>query len=287
MNKKTLLLPLLLICSAKFVRAQADISIAGDSSTAPIYVLDGTGTTAFNINQTGFGSIVVNGNFTFSMSSVATGDVTTSGTFAITGDDGGGLWDADFNGNTIYRIKKFGDFVIVNFNHTLSSAPGNQTIMGNTYTSATISSRGYMVLTGDWELMGLMSGVVNGFQSGRAALRHPYRNVHFEQTFADIESVVGGEWVADIDWVVAGTRLSGSGTLEVGADPNALDDFDIADPVDTVDLSIKGGVKGPIFSWTATGTGSDKRVSVKITNNNTDIIEGKNAINAAAQSRKF
>jgi len=288
MNQKTLLtVSLLLVSSAGLLRAEDDISIAGDSSTAPIYVLDGTGTTAFNINETVHGSIVVNGNFTFSMSSVATGDVTTNGTFAITGDDGGGLWEADFNGSTIYKIKKFGDFVVVNFNHTLNSVPGNQTIFGDAYTSATISSRGYMVLTGSWELMGFMSGVVNGFQDGRSTLRHSYRKTPFEQTFADVESVVGGEWVADIDWVVAGKKLSGTGTLEVGADPDALVDFDIADPVDTVDLAIKGSVKGPIFSWTAAGSGSDKKVSVKITNNDTDIVEGKNAIKAAAQSRNF
>jgi len=57
--------------------------------------------------------------------------------------------------------------------------------------------------------------------------------------------------------------------------------------VETVVQTVKGTVKNGIFSWTAAGTGADKKVQVKITNTNSDLVDNKNSVSAAAQTRKF
>jgi len=50
---------------------------------------------------------------------------------------------------------------------------------------------------------------------------------------------------------------------------------------------VKGTVKNGIFSWSASGSGADKKVSVKITNTHADLVDDKNSVSAAAQTRKF
>ncbi len=267
------------------------LEVSGTPETAPIYVLEGTATTTFLVD----GSINVTQNLTYSMDSAARGIVQTTGAMTIkrelqTDDETYYLsaWDAKLSTDSEYRIKNYGRFIVVEFNHSLQSDDGTSHIIdGEPCASATISSIGKMFLVNDedtFEFIGFMRGTVLGFDNnGRRVRNFGYRGVEFTQNISDLTSKDGwGSWSGSYDIEQTGRKLEGEGTLKIGS---------TSDPVDTITQNIKGSYnsKKDIFSWNAVGSETaDKRVTVKITHNGADeVIDGKNRIRAAAQNRKF
>jgi hypothetical protein len=260
------------------------LEVSGSPETAPIYVLEGSATTKFLVDET----IDVSQNLTYSMDSAAKGIVQTTGAMTIKRE----LsylpeWDAKLSAESEYRIKNFRDLILVEFNHRLKSDKGTpQMIEGEEYASAEISSIGKMWLIdeGDsYKFDGLMKGTVSGFdEKSNLVYKNNYR-VGFEQEISNMTSSKGwGAWSGFYTIEQMGRKLLGEGTLKIGSTD---------DPVDTIAQNIKGSYNGKkdIFSWNAAGSEtSDKKVTVKLTHTSADDpIEGKNRIRAAAQSRKF
>jgi len=226
-------------------------------------------------------------NFTFTMDNLSSGKVGTQGSMVITGDDGGGEWDATFVADTDYIIKQFGDLISVSFNHKLESASGTQKILDEEYPFATITSRGQMVLVpGEAALSGTMSGsILAGGQRINA-----YSSIPFTQEFTDIESAELGDWTALVNYAINGRKVVPSGpasTLSVGPSE---------DPIDTVPLEIKGSFnsKSGLLSLATKGAeAQDKKVTLRVVareegaEDELALVEGKNQIAAAAQKRKF
>lgn len=268
-----------------------EVIVSGDAESAPIYVLNGSGTTTMLIagpeagSEEAYPGLTVRQSFTFSMDSVASGNVNAQGTMAITGDDGGGEWNASFAADTVYKIKQYGDLISFQFNHTLQSASGSQTIVGVECDSATITSKGKATLVPeDGSFSGAMSGHINvvGFDSW------DYK-VPFTQEFSDIQAADLGDWEAILNYAVNGKKIVPSAT------PSKVAVGPAADPVDTVDLALKGtyNQKKDLFTWAAAGTGADKKVTIKVVaagsedSDEVNLVDDKSQISAAAQKRKF
>ena len=268
-----------------------EVIVSGDAASAPIYVLNGSGTTTMVINadnteddpENEFSGI--NQDFTFSMDSVASGNVDAQGTMNITGDDGGGEWNSSFVANTVYKIKQYGDLISYQFNHTLQSASGPQTIVGVESDSATITSKGKAALVSeDGSFSGTMSGHIkaDGFDSWDY-------DVPFTQEFSDIEAADLGDWEAVLSYAVNGKKIVPA------PEPSTVAVGPAEDPVDTVDLALKGtyNAKKDLFTWAAAGTGADKKVTIKVVaagsedSDEVNLVDDKSQISAAAQKRKF
>jgi hypothetical protein len=267
------------------------LEVSGTPETAPIYVLEGTATTTFLVEE----SINVIQNLTYSMDSAAKGIVRPIGAMTIKRElqtDGETYylseWDAKLSADSEYRIKNYGRFIVAEFNHKLKSDDGTAHIIdGEPCAEAIISSIGRMYLANEedtFEFEGFMRGRVLGFDdNGRSVRNYGYSRVGFTQNISDLTSKPGwGSWSGSYDIEQTGRKLEGEGTLKIGSS-----DF----PFDTITQNIKGSYnsKKDVFSWNAAGSDvADKRVTVKITHNGADeVIDGKNRIRAAAQNRKF
>lgn len=293
MNQLALYITTLAVLSIASLSAD-QVEISGDASTAPIYVLDGSGSTQLLINagnsgdpEEDFPGISVVQNFTFTMDNLSSGKVGTQGSMVITGDDGGGEWNAGFVADTDYIIKQFGELISVSFNHKLNSAPGSQTVLGEAYSSASITSKGQMVLVpGEAALSGTMSGsILAGGEKINA-----FSSIPFTQNFTDIESAELGDWTALVSYAINGRKVVPSGpasTLAVGPSD---------DPVDTVPLEIKGSFnpKNGLLSLATKGSeAQDKKVTLRVvareegSEDELALVDGKSQISAAAQKRKF
>ena len=293
MIKKTHLLLLLASVSLPVIYAD-QVEISGDASTAPVYVLDGTGTTTMVVNgdnseddpENEFPGLTVSQDFTFTMDNLGSGKVPTQGVMAITGDDGGGEWDAAFNAGTDYVIKQYGDLITISFNHKLQSASGSQTIVGEEVDEATITSRGKATLVPE-------DGSFSGTMSGRivAAGLDPWDyNVPFTQEFSDIQADDLGDWTAVVNYEVIGKKVIPA------EEPSTLSVGPSEDPVDTVDLAVKGSFnpKTEVLVLATKGEDpEDKKVVLKVTAKEDEspeglgLVEDKSQISAAAQKRKF
>jgi len=249
-----------------------EVEISGDAGSAPIYVLNGEAETDFLVD----GDINVEGSFIFSMDDAASPNVIALGDYHVTSWD----WDAELLASSTYKISSYGSIIKVAFNHLCGKKPGGRLLMEN-YECETgqILSKGvmYLVASNPYFLSGGMSGYVRGQMGGRTIKNCNYKNVAFTQSI-DVATADWGDWEGDWSLVTTGNKLTGSGTIQIGP---------TSDPVETVVQTVKGTVKNGIFSWTAAGTGADKKVQVKITNTNSDLVDNKNSVSAAAQTRKF
>jgi hypothetical protein len=249
------------------------VEISGDAESAPIYVLNGTADTTFLVD----GDINVAGSFIFSMDDAASPNVIAFGDYAVTSWD----WDADLQAASTYKISSYGNVIKVAFKHLCGKKPGGRLLMeGYECTTGQILSQGtmYLVAANPYFFSGGMSGFVRGQDFlGRTIKNCTYRNVAFTQT-VDVVTADWGDWAGEWNLVATGGKISGSGAIQVGPD---------SDPVETVSQTVKGTVKNGIFSWSASGSGGDKKVSVKITNTNAGLVDNKNSVSAAAQTRKF
>jgi hypothetical protein len=249
------------------------VEISGDAESAPIYVLNGTADTTFLVD----GDINVAGSFIFSMDDAASPNVIAFGDYAVTSWD----WDADLQAASTYKISSYGNVIKVAFKHLCGKKPGGRLLMeGYECTTGQILSQGtmYLVAANPYFFSGGMSGFVRGQDFlGRTIKNCTYRNVAFTQT-VDVVTADWGDWAGEWNLVATGGKISGSGAIQVGPD---------SDPVETVSQTVKGTVKNGIFSWSASGSGGDKKVSVKITNTNAGLVDNKNSVSAAAQTRRF
>jgi hypothetical protein len=249
------------------------VEISGDAESAPIYVLNGEADTTFLVD----GDINVAGSFIFSMDDAASPNVIAFGDYAVTSWD----WDADLQAASTYKISSYGNVIKVAFKHLCGKKPGGRLLMeGYECTTGQILSQGtmYLVAANPYFLSGGMSGFVRGQDFlGRTIKNCTYRNVAFTQT-VDVATADWGDWAGEWNLVATGGKISGSGIIQIGPD---------SDPVETVSQTVKGTVKNGIFSWSASGSGADKKVSVKITNTHADLVDNKNSVSAAAQTRKF
>jgi len=283
------------------------LEVSGDSSTAPIYTLDGSADTQLEILD-GSGIICIQ-TLDFNLD-VPSGSIATTGDMTLSapdGDDGGNAWEAIFAVNSTYKIKQYGFSAYVSFNHKLNKNPSatNARINSVDYQTAQITSKGYMTLltedTSEYKFIGIMSGSVSGsngikagdgdlhdkpYSDGDAVKKDSYKyNVAFTQILNDISTAERGAWSAAIDFIISKKKIS--------TDPVSTSEIIIGpsdDPVDTITATTKGtyNAKTDIFSYTATGSGSDKKVSIKLTHKSDDsLIDNKNEIAAAAQKRKF
>jgi hypothetical protein len=283
---------------ASFVWAQSfTLEVSGDAETAPIYVLEGSATSQFVVD----GDISVDQALTYSTDSVALGAVATTGRLTITRAAysipyfwGGWMyelyrpgWDATFNADSNYSLRNYGRLIVASFNHRLNSpANESQFIDDATCSFARISSKGRMILVSEgdagFRFDGLMAGVVQGFNDqGRRIRNFPYRVFFTQSITGNFDVSEWGAWLATYQVEQSGRRITGSGVLEVGPE---------GDPVDIVPQNLRGSYNGKrgVFSWGAAGSDSDRRVTVKITHNDEDeLVQGKNHIKAAGQSRKF
>lgn len=297
----------ILAATAQAQTQNFNLQVSGDAATAPIYTMEGTATSQFSVD----GDLNVNQSLTYSMDSVASGAVNTTGDLTIKRDQDGptflyewrgrqywwyrSAWDAAFQANSTYGVASFGQLIVVNFNHRLTSPTGQAQIIDDTScNSAFISSRGRMFLISDsttdgFEFVGAMGGEVRGFNEfGGTIKRFPYRNVYFEQSITgDFSSPDWGSWVASYAVEQNGRRLAGQGDLYVGVD----DPADALEAFDHVEQNLSGSfnARRGIFSWGAAGAETtDRKVTVKITHNSEDqLIDGKNQISAAGQRRRF
>jgi hypothetical protein len=250
-----------------------DLEISGDAGSAPIYVLNGEAETDFLVD----GDINVDGSFIFSMDDAASPNVIAFGDYAVTSWD----WDADLQAASTYKISSYGNIIKVAFNHLCQKKPGGRLLMEN-YECETgqILSKGvmYLVASNPYFLSGGMSGYVRG-QVGRRTIKNcNYRNVFFTQTI-DVATADWGVWEGSWNLTTTGNKVSGSGTIQIGPD---------SDPVETVAQTVKGTVKNGIFSWSATGAGTDRKVKISVKHNATPaFVDTKNSVSAAAQTRKF
>lgn len=249
-----------------------DLEISGDAGSAPIYVLNGEADTDFLVD----GDINVDGSFTFSMDDAASPNVTALGDYHVTSWD----WDAELLASSTYKISSYGSIIKVAFNHLCGKKPGGRLLM-ESYECETgqILSKGvmYLVASDPYFLSGKMSGYVRGQVGGRTVKYCNYRNVAFTQSI-DVATADWGDWEGDWSLTATGNKVSGTGTIQIGPD---------SDPVETVVQTVKGTLRNGIYSWTAAGTGADKKIQVKITNTNSDLVDNKNSVSAAAQTRKF
>ena len=250
-----------------------EVEISGDAGSAPIYVLNGEADTDFLVD----GDINVDGSFVFSMDDAASPNVIAWGDYHVTSWD----WDAELLASSTYKISSYGNIIKVAFNHLCGKKPGGRLLMEN-YECETgqILSKGvmYLVASDPYFLSGGMSGYVRGLVGRRTVKNCNYKNVAFTQSI-DVATADWGDWEGLWSLTTNGRGVvSGTGTIQIGPD---------SDPVETVAQTVKGTFKSGIYSWSATGSGSDKKVSVKITNTNSDLVDNKNSVSAAAQTRKF
>lgn len=286
---------LLIVVPPAYQAISDEVIVTGNAESAPIYVLNGSGITTMLVGRPEAGSdevypgLTLSQAFTFSMDSAASGNVNAQGIMNITGDDGSGQWNASFAADTIYKIKQYGDLVSLQFNHTLQSVTGPQTLCGVECDSATITSKGKAILVPeDGSFSGEMSGHINavGFDSWDYGLQS---KVTFTQVFSDIEAADLGDWKAVLSYVVNGKKIAPAAepsTVAVGPDE---------DPVDTVALALKGtyNSKKDLFTWAANGMGADKKVTIKVVaagsedSDELNLVDDKSQISAAAQKRKF
>jgi len=250
-----------------------DLEISGDAGSAPIYVLNGEAETDFLVD----GDINVDGSFIFSMDDAASPNVNAFGDYAVTSWD----WDADLQAASTYKISSFGDIIKVAFNHLCQKKPGGRLLMEN-YECETgqILSKGvmYLVASNPYFLSGGMSGYVRGQVGGRTIKNCNYKNVAFTQS-VDVATADWGDWEGSWNLTTTGNKVSGSGTIQIGPD---------SDPVETVAQTVKGTVKNGIFSWSATGAGTDSKVKISVKHNATPaFVDEKNRVSAAAQTRQF
>ena len=104
-----------------------DVTVEGDASSAPIYTLEGTGTSDMDVD-----GVHVHQSFTYSMANVNSGAITSVGGYYITYSDPIYGWDVRFSGNSSYQIKSYGNSAVVSFNHNLNKADsGSSVIRGN------------------------------------------------------------------------------------------------------------------------------------------------------------
>lgn len=261
----------LLMCH---VASALEVEISGDAGSAPIYVLNGLAETDFLVD----GDINVDGEFVFSMDDAASPNVIALGDYHVTSWD----WDAELLASSTYKIASYGSIIKVAFSHLCGKKPGGRLLMeGYECQTGQILSKGvmYLVASNPYYLSGGMSGYVRGQVGGRTIKNCNYKNVPFTQSI-DVATADWGDWAGDwsLTMTTAGTKISGTGTIQIGPD---------SDPVETVAQTVKGTFKSGIYSWSATGSGSDKKVSVKITNTDFDLVDNKNSVSAAAQTRKF
>jgi hypothetical protein len=250
-----------------------DVEISGDAGSAPIYVLNGEAETDFLVD----GDINVDGSFIFSMDDAASPNVIAFGDYAVTSWD----WDADLQAASTYKISSYGNIIKVAFNHLCQKKPGGRLLMEN-YECETgqILSKGvmYLVASNPYFLSGGMSGYVRGQVGGRTIKNCNYKNVAFTQS-VDVATADWGDWEGSWNLTTTGNKVSGSGTIQIGPD---------SDPVETVAQTVKGTVKNGIFSWSATGAGTDSKVKISVKHNATPaFVDTKNSVSAAAQTRKF
>lgn len=249
-----------------------EVEISGDAGSAPIYVLNGQADTVFWVD----GDIRVDGSFIFSMDDAASPNVIALGDYHVTCWD----WDAELLASSTYKISSYGSIIKVAFSHLCGKKPGGRLLMeGYECETGQILSKGvmYLVASNPYYLSGGMSGYVRGQVGGRTIKNCNYKNVFFTQSI-DVATADWGDWEGDWSLTTNGSAISGTGTIQIGPD---------SDPVETVAQTVKGTFKSGIYSWSATGSGSDKKVSVKITNTNSDLVDNKNSVSAAAQTRKF
>ena len=250
-----------------------DLEISGDAGSAPIYVLNGEAETDFLVD----GDINVDGSFIFSMDDAASPNVIAFGDYAVTSWD----WDADLQAASTYKISSYGNIIKVAFNHLCQKKLGGRLLMEN-YECETgqILSKGvmYLVASNPYFLSGGMSGYVRGQVGGRTIKNCNYKNVAFTQSI-DVATADWGDWEGDWSLTATGNKISGTGTIQIGPD---------SDPVETVAQTVKGTVKNGIFSWSATGAGTDSKVKISVKHNATPaFVDEKNRVSAAAQTRQF
>jgi hypothetical protein len=249
-----------------------DIAIEGDADSAPIYLLNGTADTTFLVD----GDINVDGSFIFSMDDAASPNVFALGDYHVTSWD----WDADLQASSTYKISSYRNIIKIAFNHLCEKKPGGRLLMdGYECETGQILSKGvmYLVASDPYFLSGGMGGYVRGQVGGRTIKNCKYKNVAFTQSI-DVATADWGDWEGIWSLTTTGSKISGTGTIQIGPD---------SDPVETVAQTVKGTVKKGIFSWSAAGAGADKKVQVKITNTNSDLVDNKSSVSAAAQTRKF
>jgi|GEM_PF-6607950 len=250
-----------------------EVNISGDAGSAPIYVLNGEADTDFLVD----GDINVDGSFIFSMDDAASPNVIAVGDYHVTSWD----WDAELLASSTYKISSYGSIIKVNFNHLCGKKPGGRLLMEN-YECETgqILSKGvmYLVASNPYFLSGGMSGYVRGQVGGRTIKYCNYRNVAFTQSI-DVATADWGDWEGDWSLTATGNKVSGTGTIQIGPD---------SDPVETVVQTVKGTVRNGIFSWSAAGAGTDKKVKISVKHNAVPaFVDTKNSVSAAAQTRKF
>lgn len=261
-----------------------EVTVEGDSSSAPIYTLDGTGTSDMYVD----GTVHVHQSFTYSMANVNSGVVNSTGSYDITYNDPYYGWDCSFSGNSSYAIKAYGNLAVVSFNHKLNKADsGLSLIRGVWCNGGYITSRGNSYVMPDYTnggfyLYGYMSVSVNGKNnSGRVVVRYNRNWLWFSQTFGLNDSLDWAKWLGEFN-LSSNSKgvVTGTGDITFG---------DTSDPVDTVEQSVKGTLsKAGVYSWATTSVSkADRKVKVTIKNTASEVIDGKNTITAAAQSRKF
>jgi hypothetical protein len=269
MKLANLAIPVLLVCQSAIA---LEIEISGDAESAPIYVLNGQADTNFIVDS----DINVDGSFIFSMDDAASPNVIALGDYHVTRWD----WDAELQASSTYKICSYGNLIKVQFNHLCGKKPGGRLLMeGHECETGQILSTGvmYLVASNPYYLSGGMSGYVRGQVGNRTIKKCNYKNVPFTQSI-DVATADWGDWEGDWSLTTNGNAISGTGTIQIGPD---------SDPVETVAQTVKGTFRSGIYSWRATGSGSDKKVSVKIANTNSDLVDDKNSVSAAAQTRKF
>jgi len=275
---KYLVAPLLVFLLA--VRAYSlDVPINGYSSSAPIYTLDGIGTSDLDV-----AGVHVHQSFTYSMANVNSGVVNSQGGYYITCPDSGFDWDVRFSGNSTYTIKSYGELAVVSFNHKIYKSDNSVSrIRGSNCNGGYIQSSGKSIVepdgSGGFYLLGIMSGIVIGNNNGKVLQNYPFAKLFFIQTFDLSISKDWANW-SGVYSINSNGKVFGSGRLIFG---------DATDPVDTVDQSVTGTYSKGVYSWTTLSTlKSESKVKLTIKNKDDgSVLDGKNKITAAAQSRKF
>jgi hypothetical protein len=115
-------------------------------------------------------------------------------------------------------------------------------------------------------------------------------NVPFTQEFSDIQADELGDWAAIVNYEVIGKKVIPA------EDPSTLSVGPSEDPVDTVDLAVKGSFnpKTEVLVLATKGEDpEDKKVVLKVTaeedasTDDLSLVEDKSKISAAAQKREF
>jgi hypothetical protein len=258
-----------------------DVTVEGGASSAPIYTLEGTGTSDMDAN----GAQVLQG-FTYSMANVNSGAITSVGGYYIINNDPYYGFDVRFSGSSSYQIKSYGNLAVVSFNHKLNKADaGTALIRGKICDSGYITSSGKSFVEDDGKggfyLRGFMLVNIKGFINKKNVVNYNVKSLPFTQTFDLSASQDWSKWLGEFTFSSNSKGgVTGDGVLTFG---------NTNDPVDTVAQTVKGTLsKTGIYSWSTTSKSkADSKVKVTIKNTSTDVIDGKNNITAAAQSRKF